>query len=251
MILPAHPDKERVLGEDARVQRLGRKADQARIFLGRGLGVDLEDQPLLGDGGGHHHPAPRGGEMVEDHLLQREIRLEQREDRAVAVALAVEDEAGLLEAQPVARRSAQHRQAVGHRIDGRRHQLLLTAEPVDQEKPEAVPPRLDLEAGKERAQLGHPFRDAEPGEVAQPHRLGAEACRRQAHRHDVTVAVAAAGEFARRGAAHDPRAESGPEMGRQRRKIGARRGEEQDGRGPCVRQPGPQALGQIRRIRRL
>ena len=127
--------------EGARPERRLRDADQPRVLLGRGLGVDREDHPLLRQRLGHHHAAARRDEMVEDHLLDRKGAGDQAEDGALRMALAVERQMRPLEAQPVARRPAQHLQVAERRVDGRRDQLLAPAEPVDHQEPEPRPAR--------------------------------------------------------------------------------------------------------------
>ena len=168
---PALPHQQRMRGEGARPEGRLRHADQAGVFLGRGLGVDRADHPLLGQRLGHHHPLARRDEVVEDHLLDREGAGDEAEDRALGMALAVEGEVGAPEAQPVAGRAAEHRQVAEGGVDGGRDELLAPAEAVDHQQAEARPARrLGAEAGRGPAQRADPVERHVLAQVAEPDR---------------------------------------------------------------------------------
>jgi hypothetical protein len=202
-VAPALAGEQRVGGEGLRPERRLGHADQAGVLLRRRLGVDREDHPLLRQGVRHHHAVARGGEVVEDHLLDRIGAGDEAEDRALRVALAVEREEGAAEEQAVAGRAADHRQVAERRVDGGDDDLLAAAEPVDHQEAEARPAGRGAEAGREVPQVAHPVEGHVLAQVAQPERLGVERGGGEGDRHHPAVLVAAEGEAARRRAAED------------------------------------------------
>ena len=125
------------------------------------------------------------------------------------MGLPVIEHPGFLEAQPVAGRSAHHRDVVQRGVDRRHHRLFAPAQPVDQQQAEAILSRGFRRTSRQfLPQLGPgpaAVVNAEIAEVGKGPRDDGEILRAESEGDDAIVAPAVGGEFSGGGAAEDRR----------------------------------------------
>ena len=126
-------------------------AADARVFLGRRLGVELLDDPTLGVGLGDHHLDRGRIVIVVAEGLERQVGRHQRQHRRVRIGLAAVDDEGALEPEAVAGRAADDRNVVERHLERRDDRLLPPAHAVDEQKAE---PALARESRPQRVEIG-------------------------------------------------------------------------------------------------
>ena len=119
-------------------QLVDRAADQARIDLDRGLGVELGDEAPVGLGSGHHHLPVRRDEVLAAEGVHRSAGGHEDQDGALGMEAAVEQDARALESERIPGRAAEDGKIGERAADERGHLLLASARAVDQKQREPI-----------------------------------------------------------------------------------------------------------------
>ncbi|CAM3280799.1 hypothetical protein PANO111632_11965 [Paracoccus nototheniae] len=195
-MMPApHAQKQRVAGEFCGGQRRAGQPGQPGIFIGSGFCVQFQNAAAFGDGCGDDGAGRGRAEMGECHLADGQVCFDQQKDRDIRLHHPLPQQRGHLKIQPVARRSAQHRDRGQRRVQRGDQRVLLPGQPVDQQQAEQAAIGIMAETARHRPQAGHPARDRQRRQIGQNQGCGAEMTGGKADRHDTVRGIALRPDF--------------------------------------------------------